>query len=181
MPTCVQCRTEVGFIGSLGFNRQTGRCSKCEGETRQALSRFRAAFLSFCRDGILTKEKWSSLLAGAANDRLNINEALAFICGDVLNLLDRLLTFATANGFITDEEERNFHYMRTTLGIPDLAAQPLLSRLGYLKHITTTRRGNLPNIRPGIRLDTDELCHLEIPVTYHKVNTRSTSGLYPSG
>ena len=79
MPTCVQCRTEVGFIGSLGFNRQTGRCSKCEGETRQALSRFRAAFFSFCHDGILTKEKWSSLLAGAANDRLNINEALAFI------------------------------------------------------------------------------------------------------
>ena len=175
MPTCVQCRAEVGFIGSLIFNKQTGRCSKCEGETRQALARFRAAFLSFCRDGILTQEKWSSLLAGAANDRLNINEALAFIHGDVLNLLDRLLTFATANGFITGEEERNFHYMRTTLGIPDLAAQPLLSRLGYLKYITTIRRGKLPNVRPSIRLDTDELCHLEILATYHKVNTRSTS------
>src|SRR5260370_40797967 len=71
MPTCVQCRTEVGFIGSLGFSRQTGRCSKCEGETRQALSRFRAAFLSFCRDGILTKEKWSTLLAGAARGTLS--------------------------------------------------------------------------------------------------------------
>ncbi len=41
--------------------------------------------------------------------------------------------------------------------------------------MTTIRRGNLPTIRPSIRLDTDELCHLEIPATYHKVNTRSTS------
>src|SRR6266700_5547883 len=175
MPTCVQCRTEVGFIGSLGFNRQTGRCSKCEGETRQALSRFRAAFLSFCRDGILTKEKWSSLLAGAANDRLNINEAVSFIRGDVLNLLDRLLTFATANGFITEAEEGNFHYMRTTLAIPDAIAQPLLNRLAHLRYVTNIRRGTLPTSRPSIRLETDELCHLEIPATFHKINTRSVS------
>src|SRR5712691_1087009 len=175
MPICVQCRTEVGFLGSLSFNKQTGRCSKCDGETKQALMRFRTAFLNFCSDGTLTAEKWAGLSAGAAHDRLNINEAQVFIRGDVLNLLDRLLTFATANGYITEAEEHNFHYSRTMLAIPDAIAQPLLNRLAHLSYVTNIRRGTLPTARPSIRLETDELCHMEIPATYHKINAKSTS------
>src|SRR5579859_5721635 len=107
MPICIQCRTDVGFIGSFSFNKITGRCNKCESEIRMALMRFRAAFLSFCSDGILTHDKWKRLLVGATNERLNVNEAVAFIYLDALNLLNRLLTFAAANGSITDEDERN--------------------------------------------------------------------------
>lgn len=137
--------------------------------------RFRAAFLSFCSDGILTRDKWKRLLAGATNERLNVNEAVAFIYPDALNLLNRLLTFAAANGSITDEDERNFHYMRMTLAIPDSSAQPLVARLNQLKYITNIRRGNLPTVHTSIRLDTDEICHLEIPATFHKVNAKSVS------
>lgn len=93
MPICMYCRTEVGFIGSLTFNKQTGRCSKFDAGIKQALMRFRMAFLNFCTNGVLTNENWSRLQAGAKNDRLNINEALVFVRGDVLNILDRILIF----------------------------------------------------------------------------------------
>lgn len=67
------------------------------------------------------------------------------------------------------------HFTTKTLAIPDIVAQPLLNRLAYLKYITHIRRGNLPTIRPSIRLETDEICHLEIPATYHKLNAKSVS------
>lgn len=44
--------------------------------------RFRTTFVNFCSDGRLTPEKWKALLAGAAHDQLNIQEALVFICED---------------------------------------------------------------------------------------------------
>ncbi len=175
MSICVRCGKEVGFIGSLAFNKRTGRCGNCESETLQVLNRFRTAFLNFCSDGVLTDEKWARLLAGAASERLDTNEALAFIRGDALNLLDRTLTFAAADGFVSDEKERYILHLRAMLAIPDTAAQPLLSRLGYLKYLTGIRRGVLPTVHTSIRLDSDEICHLEIPATYHKHNTRSTS------
>src|SRR5712692_8511188 len=125
MPICVRCGKDVGFIGSLAFNKQTGRCGSCEGENLQALRRYQMAFLHFCSDGTLTPEKWAALSAGAAGDRLSMNEALAFIRGDALNFLDRTLTFAAADGFITDEKERYILHLRTLLAIPDAVAQPL--------------------------------------------------------
>jgi hypothetical protein len=153
MSKCNKCGTETGFIGSLSFNKQTGRCGKCESEVKQSLMRFRMAFLNFYSDGIFTDEKWSRLLAGAANDRLNIEEARMFIRADALNLLNRILIFATANGFIRDEEERTFYYVQKTLAIPDVEAKPLLDRLRYLKNITNIRRGTLPTAYPSIRLN----------------------------
>ena len=33
----------------------------------------------------------------------------------------------------------------------------------------------IPTAYPSIRLDTDELCHLEMPATFHKINARSSS------
>jgi len=175
MSTCVRCGKDVGFIGSLTFNKHTGRCGNCESETLQALNRFRTAFLNFCSDGVLTNEKWARLVAGAASEHLDMNEVLAFIRGDALNFLDRTLTFAVADGFITHEKERYILHLRAMLAIPDAAAQPLLNRLGYLKYLTSIRRGALPTVRTSIRLDSDEIGHLEIPASYHKHNTRSTT------
>src|SRR5438128_2383720 len=77
-----------------------------------------------------------------------------FVRTDVLNLLNRILIFATANGFIRNEEERTFHYIQKTLAIPDVEAKPLLDRLNYLKYITYIRRGRLPTAYPSIRVTT---------------------------
>src|SRR5436853_5766422 len=98
MAICIKCRKEVGFLGAISFNKRTQRCSTCESATREALGRFRGAFLNFCRDDILTPQEWTSLQQGAASDQLDINEALAFLRGDALNLLQRTLTIAAVDG-----------------------------------------------------------------------------------
>src|SRR2546421_12719704 len=144
MPKCVQCGTETGFIGSLTFNKQTGRCGRCESEVKQSLMRFRDAFLNFCSDGMLTEEKWSRLLVGAANDRLDIDEARRFVRTDALNLLNRILIFATANGFIRDEEERKLQYRQVKIAIPSMQAERLRDHPSNLQDMTNIRRGHLP-------------------------------------
>src|SRR6266700_711481 len=79
MATCVRCHKDVGFLGSVNFNKHTQRCSSCEKQTKEALERFRLTFLNYCKSGALTSQAWANLQAGAANDQLNMNEALLFI------------------------------------------------------------------------------------------------------
>lgn len=175
MPVCVRCGKEVGLLGSVTFNKRTGRCSSCEKLTKQALDRFRQAFLSFSQDGVISPDEWARLGLGASREFLDINEALSYIRGDALNLLERTLAFASADGYITDEEEQNIHHLRVALAIPDSVAKPVLDRLAYLKALTNIRRGILPTVHPSVRLESDEICHLEIEATYHKVNAKSIS------
>lgn len=176
--TCVRCGKEVGLLELVSFNRQTGRCSRCTNETLQALQRFRVAFLNFAQRG-LTPQKWSQLVQGAASERLDLREALVFVQGDALNLIERILAFAAANRGSTSEDERYIHYLLATLQIPPQYGQPLLGRLAYLRQIAEIRTGKLPRSRTTVRLDTDETCHLEIPATYHKLNAKSVT--YISG
>lgn len=178
MPTCVSCGKEAGLLGALTFNKQTRRCGKCEGETKQKLARFRQAFLNYCQDGVLTDGEWAYLRSGAMQEGLHIGEALDFIRGDALHLLERTLTFASADGVITDEEEQSIHRLRNYLAIPDPLAQPVLQRLGYLKHLTNIRRGTLPTLQASVRLESDEICHLETQATFHRVNAKSIAQIH---
>lgn len=175
MPTCGKCNKEVGFLDRLSYNKQTGRCGPCEKEYKYALDRFRQAFLWYCQDGVLTDEEWSSLRVGATQEGVRMDDALAYIRGDALHLLERTVTFVSADGLVTEEEERNVLRLRQLLGIPHEIAQPVFQRLAYLRHITNLRQGDLPRIQPSVRLESDEFCHLESPATYHKVNAKSVT------
>ncbi|HYP28450.1 MAG TPA: HNH endonuclease [Blastocatellia bacterium] len=175
MPTCARCRKETGLIGSfLGFNKQTGRCGACENQIKQSMNRFRQAFLNFCADGMLSPQEWQQLRNITMQDNIDWNEALQYVRGDALHFLERTLTFAAADGMITDEEERYFHELRKYLLIPSEIARPLTERLNYLKYISGIRQGNLPVIQPSIHLESDERCHLETAAVYHKINARSS-------
>lgn len=175
MPTCVRCGKDVGLLGSIGFNKQAGRCGSCEKANKQALDRFRQAFLSFSQDGIISPDEWTRLSMGASKENIDMNEALAYIRGDALHLLEQTLAFASADGYITDEEERGIQHLRVALAIPDPIAKPVLDRLAYLKSLSNIRRGVLPTIPPSVRLESNEICHLETEATYHKVNAKSIS------
>jgi hypothetical protein len=93
--------------------------------------------------------------------------------GDALHFLERTLTFASADGIITNEEEIYFQELRKYLLIPPEIARSLTDRLSYLKYISEIRQGNLPVIEPSIHLESDERCHLEITAIYHKINARA--------
>ncbi len=76
---------------------------------------------------------------------------------------------------VTEEEANSILSLQKMLMVPDEIAYPILQRLSYLRYITHIRQGNLPTVQTRLRLESDELSHLETPATYHKVNSKSTS------
>ncbi len=176
MATCYRCRKEVGLFGA--FNKQTDRCGKCDNEINQALGSFRLTFINYCSDGLLTDAEWNSLVMIMERERISKQEAMAFVRGDAVNFVERSLLFASADGFVTDDEEKAIHYLINGLEIPHNLSQPIINRLAYIKQLGNIRKGNLPIIQPSVRLELDELCYLEIPATFNKVNVKAIVPVY---
>jgi len=44
-----------------------------------------------------------------------------------------------------------------------------------LQTIANIRNGFLPTIHASIHLETDEICHMELPATYHKTTSKSVN------
>ena len=175
MPVCVRCNSEVGLLGRLGFNSRRSRCAKCDKEVHQALAHYRGMFLHAAEDGVLTGQEWSALNAIVYDYHLDIHEALEFIRGDALHFIERVLSFAYADGIIEPHEEKNFLFLIRSLAIPDELSRPILERLEYLKFLSAIRQGRLPSIRPSVHLESDEICHMEMGATYYKVNAKSVT------
>jgi hypothetical protein len=175
MPACVRCNSEVGLLGRLSFNSRRNRCAKCDKEVNQALSYYRGTFLRAAEDGVLTGQEWSALNAIVYDYHLDIHEALEFIRGDALHFIEKVLSFAYADGIVEPHEEKNLTFLIRSLAIPDELSRPILERLEYLKFLSGIRQGNLPSIRPSVHLESDEICHMEMGATYYKVNAKSVT------
>ena len=174
MATCVRCKKEVSGLGSLiGFNKATGRCSSCENQVYKALNTFRNAFIHYGQDGVLSQEEWKELIKFAKESNVEWDEALRYIRGDALHFLERILTFISADGIITAEEEQYFHDLSQYLKLPPDLLRPLSERFDYLKAISNIRQGSLPSAQPSIHLESNELCHLETQTVYYNVRHSS--------
>jgi HNH endonuclease len=87
----------------------------------------------------------------------------------------RAVSQIEASNEVTEEAEQYILHLQGTLAIPTDIAQPALRRLAYSKQIANIRKGILHTINTTVQLESDELCHLEMPATYHKVNAKSTT------
>ena len=142
--TCRRCGKELSLLSHLGigYNKQTGRCRKCESENANALKRFRNGFLHYCKDGVLTDAEWDSLRRGAQKEGIAWAEALAFVRGDALHFLEQTLANAASDGLISEAEGAKIRQLRLALEIPQLQAQPILDQLSHLEKITVLHRLN---------------------------------------
>jgi hypothetical protein len=92
-PICTRCNKESGLLGALSFNKQMGRCGKCEQELKQVLVNFRGTFLNAFSSGLINDAQWEGLINYVAAYRINASEALTFIRGDGLHFIERSLTY----------------------------------------------------------------------------------------
>lgn len=173
--SCNRCGKKIGFFGKFSFNQKTGRCDKCDSDVQRCLQNFRQLFLEYCKNGMLTNSEWEELKGVIQRDCLDMESALAFVREDALNLLERTLSLAFADGMLTDQEESDFYQLQTKLSIPDKLAKSLLERLAYLKEITLIRQGHLPVMRASVILESEEICHMETSATYWKIGAKSVS------
>ncbi len=135
MARCLRCNNEFSGIAAFSFNKTTNRCKQCDAETKQALEGFRTAFLQFTRDNHFTFEEWNTLSNGAITNRINLIEALNYIRSDTQSFIERKLSFAAADGLISDQEEQEITRLTSILALPPPQAQPLLQRMSYIKNI----------------------------------------------
>ncbi len=173
MPVCVRCRREVGLLsGLVDFNRKTQRCGNCDRQVKDQLLHFRNAFLTYCKDGILSPQEWHYLQIGSVRAGLDWDEALEFIRTDTLYFLERTLTFIAEDGIITEEEAGYFQSLIQQLQLSPELVKPLTERLIYQRRISDIRQGKLATIRATIHLEPNELCYLEDQAIYEKIKAK---------
>lgn len=176
MAICKRCGKDIGLLGNLiSFNKKTERCGKCESEIKQFLVDFRQDFIKACSDGLISEHEWKQLRASLERANINGEEAAAYVRGDALHLMERTLADAAADGIITDEEAERIVRLPKDLGVPANLSRPIFERLEYLKAVTEIRQGKIPEAKPTTTLEAGEVCYLETPATYQKVNKRSVS------
>ena len=170
---CRRCQRTIGLLERFTYNQVTGRCGTCEKEVKSGLVYFREAFLKVTSDHVLLDEEQIALEKFCRVQNIPYHEAIASIRPDAIAMLERALTFAHANGEITEAEETNILKAQQMLHIPNEQIRPLLHQLAYLKEITAIRNGKLPTIKPSVHLDAGEIAHLETPAIYHRVTRTS--------
>jgi len=76
---------------------------------------------------------------------------------------------------VTEEAVQYIQQLQKSLAIPPEIAQAGLRRIAYAKQISDIHKGKLLTVQTSVQLESDELCHLEIPATYYKFNPKSTT------
>lgn len=77
---------------------------------------------------------------------------------------------AFASGGVSQQLEQGLYKDFQMLSMPPDLGQPVVQRLHYLRGLSEILWGHVPVIRVDIHLDSDEMAHFSLLVTYHKQN-----------
>lgn len=81
--------------------------------------------------------------------------------------LDSMQQQFNQGGVPADLEQAVYRNLQETRTPPDIG-RLVVQQLQYLRNLSEVRWGNVPRIRTGHHLDSDEYAHFEMPATYHK-------------
>ena len=179
---CIRCGKIESLWDKLGIgggvNKTTRHCRECEAQIKVAFEMLRADFGRAWHSGTLNNAMWDAMWKQFEGARTGATrtQALEWLRPDSLRFLEQLVVMATSDDVITPEEESYIRQICAALALPASAQTPFLARLESVKQTAKIRNGELPIVSPGdFHLDSDELCHLHVNTTYHKVNARSTT------
>lgn len=180
-PVCARCGKAEGLLGRIGIgalNPTTRQCRECEVKVKAAFEQLRVDFGRDSHSGVMNTQEWGALWQRfeAARTGATRAQAMELLRPDALRFMEQLVTMAASDGVITAQEESYVRQMCAFLEVPLSLQTPFLARLEEVKQTARIREGHLPRVAAGdFHLDSDELCHLNVAVTYHKVGARSTT------
>ncbi|MFI5936417.1 HNH endonuclease [Actinoplanes sp. NPDC051494] len=151
----------------LGMRRLAGnrRCGDCRRRVTEALKEFRHDATYVLHQGMPEGPHWDGILGKAASCGVPPAEALLSITDASVRFLDRLVTFAAADGVVSNQEIQQFDRFVHSLMIPPQAAASRRQWLDRQRVLGTVRSGVLPRLRPAdLYLDIDETCHFDTMV-----------------
>ncbi|MGN2640552.1 TerD family protein [Nocardia takedensis] len=144
-----------------------GECRPCAENTEQFLTHWqnRAARV-LAVDGPSGPE-WERLWASLRFQRIPADAGRALLHEAGTAFVERLATFAFADGAIAQEEYDTFEHAVAELALGGPLIDDLRRRLHRGRTLSRLREGELPAVRtPGLHLDPEERVHLDLPATH---------------
>ncbi|MBF6074862.1 TerD family protein [Nocardia beijingensis] len=111
--------------------------------------------------------EWAELWASLRYQRIDAGAGRAALRDAALTYVERLVTFAFADGEVRHAELELFEHAVTELALGGPLIEDLRRRMHRGNTLYRLRTGDLPIVRtPGLHLDPEETVHLDLPATH---------------
>jgi stress response protein SCP2 len=124
---CRRCNRVAGLIGGLRYNNHSGRCAGCESEEQRRLIEFRHQFLHIDND--LNTDHMNEFDNIVHSLQLDINEAWAFVRGDVLAAIERQLEKLTTAEILDETHVDQLYKIIMHAQLPEAVGMPLIQQI----------------------------------------------------
>lgn len=141
-------------------------CRGCENDVNAILGRWRADAANVLASSGPTGPMWESLWTSLRHARIAEASGRAILRPLAVTHLERIVTFAFADGVIEQHELDEFESSASALGVEDQSIDAMRSRLRRGLELSRIRNGDLPRIQVGgLHLEVGETVHLDSPAT----------------
>ncbi|MEU1959314.1 TerD family protein [Nocardia sp. NPDC019304] len=111
--------------------------------------------------------EWAEVWASLRYQRIDAGAGRAALRDAALSYVERLVTFAFADGEVRHAELELFEHAVTELALGGPLIEDLRRRMHRGNTLYRLRTGDLPIVRtPGLHLDPEETVHLDLPATH---------------
>lgn len=141
-------------------------CRACDNQVNAVLGQWRVDATQVLATSGPYGPMWDSLWATLRHARIAEGSGQAILRPLAVTHLERVVTFAFADGVIEQHELNEFEATASALGIVDPSIDAMRTRLLRGLELSRIRDGNLPRIQAGgLHLEIGENVHLDAPAT----------------
>ncbi|WP_159840114.1 TerD family protein [Nocardia sp. CY41] len=142
-------------------------CQRCAQEIEEYLTHWHSRAWRVLTGHGPRGPEWAALWASLRYQRVDAEAGRAALRDAALSYVERLVTFAFADGEVRDAELELFDQAVTELGLGGPLIEDLRRRMHRGNTLYRLRTGDLPVVRtPGLHLDPEEQVHLDLPATH---------------
>ncbi|MEV6388933.1 TerD family protein [Nocardia xishanensis] len=145
----------------------TAPCEVCEAEIEEFLTHWHTRAWRVLIASGPQGEPWEALWASLRYQRIDENIGRTALREVGLGYIERLVTFAFADGAIQQDEYDTFERAVGELALTGPLVEDLRRRMHRGRTLCRLREGDLPVVRtPGLHLDSEEKVHLDLVATH---------------
>ncbi|WP_084497097.1 TerD family protein, partial [Nocardia amamiensis] len=142
-------------------------CGRCEPEIEEYLTHWHARAWRVLTTHGPRGPEWAALWASLRYQRIDADAGRFALRDLAQSYVERLVTFAFADGEVREAELELFEQAVTELGLGGPLIEDLRRRMHRGNTLYRLRSGDLPMVRtPGLHLDPEEAVHLDLPATH---------------
>ncbi|MGQ4617381.1 TerD family protein [Nocardia sp. R7R-8] len=160
---CARCANPLRrkFFGGLA------PCGRCAQEIEEYLLHWHTRAWRVLTGHGPRGPEWAQLWASLRYQRIDAEAGRAALRDAALSYVERLVTFAFADGEVRHAELELFEHAVTELALGGPLIEDLRRRMHRGNTLYRLRTGDLPIVRtPGLHLDSEEKVHLDLPATH---------------